>query len=163
MSARYSYRPKLRKNSFKSEEAFLDEVYAYFQSVEENGVADVKHFFYKGELTREDTEKRRPFTESGLRVSLGISKDAFDKCCKQWPHAGSLIKDTIENQTFEGAAIGDFNAPLITRNLGLADKTESHIGGIPDAEPIEIVLTPIKSGTYLADPPSDVETRAEEG
>jgi hypothetical protein len=80
---------------------------------------------------------KRPYTKKGLCIFLGVNQSYFrtfeDKHrknpvaaerTKEWLQCIDLIYDVIENQQFEGATSGFFNAMIISRQLGLADKSE---------------------------------------
>ncbi len=85
----------------------------------------------------------RPYTISGLLLYAGASDSfwrQFKSDCKAGKHDKDFltvideIETTIYTQKFEGAAVGAFNANIIARDLGLADKSE-HTG--KDGGPIE--------------------------
>jgi hypothetical protein len=68
----------------------------------------------------------RPFTIHGLCVFAGISVQTFDNYSKnkEFLEVTTRIREIIYNQKFEGAAVGAYNANIIARDLGLADKKE---------------------------------------
>lgn len=75
----------------------------------------------------------RPFTIHGLCIYLDCSTSYFRNLKHE--QAGKdqdfltvieRIQEVIYNQKFEGAAAGFFNANIISRDLGLAERTESH-------------------------------------
>lgn len=70
----------------------------------------------------------RPYTITGFLIYIDAS-ESFWKEFKKAGHEGFLpiihtIEKIIYTQKFEGAAIGAFNANIISRELGLADKKE---------------------------------------
>ncbi|WP_461490202.1 DNA-packaging protein [Pontibacter sp. HJ8] len=85
----------------------------------------------------------RPYTLSGLCLYLDCSQSYFREF-KSNPPQGSedfltvitRIEEIIYTQKFEGAAVGVFNANIIARDLGLADKKE--INGSVDTTPIDL-------------------------
>lgn len=70
----------------------------------------------------------RPYSLSGLCFYLQCNEKYFQKFNlsknKQFAQVISDIRQVIETQQFEGATVGAFNASIIARKLGLADKQE---------------------------------------
>lgn len=74
---------------------------------------------------------KRPFTLHGICLYFGCSTDYF-RAFKSQEREGkedfitviSEIEQTIYDNKFSGAASGFFNANIIARDLGLADKSE---------------------------------------
>ena len=74
----------------------------------------------------------RPYTLSGLCLYLDASTgwwrrfryDCEEKNDKDFLTVIARIEEVIETQQFEGACVGAFNANIIARKLGLADKQE---------------------------------------
>jgi hypothetical protein len=66
----------------------------------------------------------RPFTISGFSVHAGISVQTFDSYSKteEFLEVTTRIRDIIFTQKFEGAAVGAYNANLISRDLQLIDQ-----------------------------------------
>lgn len=81
---------------------------------------------------REITPTSRPYSLTGLCIYVGASSmwwRNFKEKCKNEEDEDFLIvitrvEETIETQQFEGACVGAFNASIISRKLGLADKQE---------------------------------------
>lgn len=69
----------------------------------------------------------RPYSISGLCVHLGIDFTTWKEYCKRegFTHICTRAEEIIETQQLEGAAVGAFNASIIARKLGLADKQET--------------------------------------
>lgn len=84
------------------------------------------------ELTEVSVPKARPFTITGLCLFWGVNSVYLANFKRNEVYANnpdfskviSDIEETIRTQKFEGAASGFFNANIISRDLGLADKTE---------------------------------------
>lgn len=80
----------------------------------------------------------RPYSLSGLCLYLGCNSAYFRTFKAQMPEGEedfntviSRIEEVIYTQQFEGATVGAYNANIIARNLGLADKKEvEHSGGM---------------------------------
>ena len=68
-----------------------------------------------------------PYTITGLCVDLGISLDTWINYKKRSDFLDIIndIEQIIYSQKFEGAAAGVYNANIIARDLGLAEKTEN--------------------------------------
>lgn len=96
---------------------------------------------------------QRPYSIEGLCNHLDISVETFNNYSKASGYETyfgvcSRIRQTIDNQHFEGGMVGSFNANIVTRKLGLADKRE--LTG-KDGNPIEIVSDPLqKLREYVA-------------
>lgn len=76
----------------------------------------------------EKTPTARPYSMSGLCIYLGCGQGYFyefkKNCSKDLSDIITRIEEVIETQQFEGATVGAFNANIIARKLGLADKKE---------------------------------------
>lgn len=81
-----------------------------------------------------DIETERPLTILGLTQFWGVNRHYLSEFLegikgkpeeKDFSAVISHLKDVIERQQIEGAMIGAFNANLVSRLNGLADKTEN--------------------------------------
>lgn len=75
-----------------------------------------------------DKPTARPYTITGLCLYLDCGKNYWEQF-KKAEHEGfsgviTRIEEIIYTQKFEGAVVGAFNASIIARDLGLADKQE---------------------------------------
>lgn len=83
-------------------------------------------------VQQEVTPTSRPYSLTGFCIYVGASSQwwrSFREDCKVKNDKGFLeviarVEETIETQQFEGACVGAFNANIIARKLGLADKQE---------------------------------------
>lgn len=80
-----------------------------------------------GEIVKLETE--RPYSISGLCNHLDISYQTFDNYSKAegyetYFEVCARIKQIVDTQYFEGGMVGAFNANIVTRKLGLSEKTE---------------------------------------
>lgn len=86
----------------------------------------VKSGIYAGRIIKIPTAK--PYSLSGLCLYIGCDQSYFRKfkghCDKDFITIITRIEEVIETQQFEGAVVGAFNANIIARKLGLADKQE---------------------------------------
>lgn len=104
----------------------------YFDWASANPLEEEKLFAYEGKVFPGTASKMRPFTLSGLSLFLGISQQSW----RDWRNPGhdnyredlapviAWAETVIWTQKFEGAAAGLLNANIISRDLGLADKSE---------------------------------------
>lgn len=96
--------------------------------------------------TRLDSEsKRRPLSMYGFCAFLGVSRKWFEMRLKTLEEKGegrtedeedyftamSRAKSIIEMQQYDGASVGDFNATLTMRALGLGDRVDMTSDGAP--------------------------------
>lgn len=115
-------------------------------------IVEPKIFSTKTGVVKGDLDKVRPLTLNGLCNYIGMHPGTWDDWKKRelllFDDAGSYtffmevllqIESIIYDDQFQGAAVNMFNAGIIQRKLGLADKTENtglvsvHIQG-KDAE-----------------------------
>ena len=74
---------------------------------------------------------QRPYTIAGFCIFCECSRDWWNKLRdnknNEFFRVIARIDDIIYNQKFEGAAVGAFNANIISRDLGLTDKKEINL------------------------------------
>jgi hypothetical protein len=129
---------------------FLAGVAAYFKWCEDHPLLEEKVFMYKGGIVRANESRMRPFTKKGLASFLGMPESrltGYKRRGEDWSDAMEIVEQTIYTQKFEGADAGLLNSTIISRDLGLAEKTE--VTGTEGGAPIAFTLAPIKSGTFL--------------
>lgn len=77
---------------------------------------------------QEVTPNARPYSLTGFCIYVGAStvwwRKFKESAGKDFLSVIARIEETIETQQFEGACVGAFNANIIARKLGLADKQE---------------------------------------
>lgn len=116
--------PRIFLQASEFKKAALD----YFLWAEDHPMLEEQVFQHKGAIVRADRHKLRPFTKQGLASYLGIPVSRLDSYKQrkdpEWAEAVEMIEQIIYDQKFTGAAAGLLNAPLIARDLGLADKNE---------------------------------------
>ena len=116
-----------RDKLFSSADLLWEAACEYFQWCEDNP-------WYKIDFKGKDAEEvkiptARPFTIQGLCRFLDCSSSYFrefkrspPKDSKDFLTVITRIEETIYQHKFEGAVVGAFNANIISRDLGLADK-----------------------------------------
>lgn len=119
-----------RDKLFETPELMWEAACEYFKWCEENPLIAID---YKGkDAEKVEIPKMRPFTLHGLCSYLGCNTQYF-KTFKAQSHGKhedfntviTRIEETCYNQKFTGAACDLLNANIISRDLGLADKTEN--------------------------------------
>lgn len=129
-----------RDKIFATAEILWDAACEYFQWCEDNPLKEEQAMKIKVDRDTEEIKmiqlsKLRPFTMHGLCNYLGVNtkyffdfeeviKDKQDKASKDFSEVCTRIREIIYNQKFTGATVGFFNANIIARDLGLADKSE---------------------------------------
>lgn len=122
---------------FNTPELLWEAACEYFQGVNDNPITSTN----KAGITE---KKRRPYTILALCLYLDCSQDWFYKMERRYKEQNheaflkviSNIRAVITTQKFEGAAAGDFNATIISRDLGLIEQTANQLSG-PEGGPIQ--------------------------
>lgn len=120
---------------FKTAEELLEACCEYFQWVEDNPLWEEKAFAYEGEVTYANVAKPRVMTIQALCTFIGVTHPTW----LNWRRDRTDLKDVIAwaesvvyCNKFEGASAGLYNANIIARDLGLADRNElSGVNGGP--------------------------------
>lgn len=119
-----------RDKIFSSPSIFLEAAMEYFESADKNP-------WFKNEVVKTGQEAgkllpvptQRPYTIEALCIFLDITHKTFlnyekDEKYKDFFQVFTHVRDMIENNQFEGATVGAYNANIIARKLGLADRKE---------------------------------------
>lgn len=133
-------RPRL----FTTPEYLWEAACEYFQYCNENPW--VKRVFVGKDALPEEVPTAKPYTITGLCLFLGCGSSYWrnfklklatenpefeykisDNCKADFAAVIEQIEETIYTQKFEGAAVGAFNANIISRDLGLVDKQSKEI------------------------------------
>lgn len=122
-----------RDKLFETPDLMWEAACEYFQWCEDNPYIKseakvVSGFKESGSVEIAELPVLRPFTIQGLCLYLDCNTKYFYDF-KDAKHEGfseilTRIMEIIYNQKFSGAASGFFNANIIARDLGLADKKE---------------------------------------
>ena len=128
-----------RDKLFATPELLWEAACEYFQWCDENPWTTRKAIQGKKIVTenqqqtqQEVTPTSRPYSLMGLCVYLGtctswwrsFRDDCTSKEDEDFLAVIARVEETIKTQQFEGACVGAFNANIIARTLGLADKQE---------------------------------------
>lgn len=118
-----------RDKLFASPELLWEAACEYFEWCD-------KHPWIKKDWVGKDADQidrptQRPYTLTALCLYLNCNTAYFRTFKKQLPEGEELfneiitrIEECIFTMKYEGACVGAFNANIISRDLGLADKTE---------------------------------------
>jgi hypothetical protein len=119
-----------RDKIFSSPEVFLKEAYSYFEQCNKNP-------WYKNEVVKGGPNAgkilkvptQRPYTIKALCIYLNITEQTFlnyekDENYQDFFEVFTHVREIIENNQLEGATVGAYNANIIGRLLGLADKQD---------------------------------------
>lgn len=123
--------PEGEEGARKLQEACED----YFQWCEDNPLQEDKAFSYEGDVFHTNLAKVRAFTLNGLCLFVDISGETWRLWRTERQDLLGVMtwaEQVIRDQKFVAAAAGLLNANIISRDLGLADRTEvSGPGGGP--------------------------------
>lgn len=118
---------------FKKPNVLLKECYEYFKWMDQNPYKRQVNMVVDKTVKLTTTDHPRPYTWQGLCLYLDIHESAF-RWFKKNAHGGYTdefkkvidhIEKIIYNNKFSGAAVGLFNANIISRDLGLVDKVDN--------------------------------------
>jgi hypothetical protein len=108
---------------------------AYFDWVEQNPRYREEVSFFQGVPTHTNVALRRVSSIGGLCLHLGIDNDTWLNWRKERPDLKDVIARAdlaIATDQLEGGMAGEYNGVIVSRVLGLADKSElSGPGGRP--------------------------------
>lgn len=129
------------KAVYETPDELLNAAAKYFEWCEATPLLEEQASHYQGTVIRYDVNKARAFTKTGLANYLGITTHQLNayktRADEEWAEVAELIEQVIYAQKFEHAAAGLLNANIISRDLGLADKSE--LSG-PGGEPLQTVV-----------------------
>lgn len=118
---------KGKKAAYGSADELWRAACEYFEWATDNPLIEERPMNIAGQLVMAEVKKARVFTFSALCFDLDVSYSTY----KGWRNDETLaeacdwIDNVIYTQKFEGAVAGIFNAGIISRDLGLTEKTES--------------------------------------
>lgn len=139
---------------FSSPEQLWSLCQDYFEWIEENPLLEAKTFCHKGLLVKDEVPRMRAMSIRGLCVHLGMNVDTWYDYKKkdEFKEVVNHVSTLIFNQKFEGAAGGQLNALIISRDLGLVEQSKNQmVGGDEDDAPIsqDIRVTLVKPGDIV--------------
>lgn len=117
-----------RDKLFSSPELLLESAMDYFDWCDENPWKKTKKVTKPQGITTEEEPTQRPYSKTGWFHFIKCSDTwltEFKKTAdKDFLRVIEEVENFISTQQFEGATVGAFNANIIARTLGLADKQE---------------------------------------
>lgn len=129
-----------RDKIFANPETMLEACYEYFKYQTEERLWLKKEAVKGGEFTGQiiDVPTATPFSFRLLCSFLHVNSQYFNefektltpkenKIHKDFSEVITHIREVIEEQQLEGATVGAFNANIVARRLGLADKMNNDI------------------------------------
>lgn len=123
-----------RDTLFADAQALLHAAYEYFEYCD-NTPHEINDFISSGPKAgrKVKVETARLYTLSGLCIYLDCGQSYFRNfklspaCTEDFKAVITRIEEIIETQQLEGAAAGFFNANIISRKLGLAEKVDTSV------------------------------------
>ncbi len=120
-----------REKIFATPEILLAAAEEYFHHTSKRKWIKIEYKTVGPTLKKVKIPTDTPFTIAGLCIFLGVNSSYFRQFKKNnKDHEGfssviAHIEDIMDAQKFEGAAVGAFNANIISRDLGLKEQTEN--------------------------------------
>lgn len=165
MAQLWNIKPKVwTTRIFNDPEALTEKAGEYFEWCDANPLHRVELVKFQGGATQAQVPLGRPYTMDGLTVFLGVTGSYFRTVkgrIKERIDAGKpnendeellRVIETIEqicrDQNVSGASVGIFNAALVARIHGIADKVENHNTG--DAV-VRVVVRDQQTADYLSE------------
>ena len=111
------------RRMFETPEELQAACFEYFDWADANPLQEEKVF---GTGLKAKVAHPRALTQRGLCVYIGMTQQAWRRYRENPTFAElcEMVEDIIFEQKFAGAAAGIFNATIISRDLGLTDKTD---------------------------------------
>lgn len=139
-----------RDRLFADPEALRESCLEFFQWYEDNPLQSEKVGFSEGCAVRATVNHPRAMTIKGLCLFLNISENTYYTWKKDRDDLAEVLEwaeQIIWGQKFGAAAAGLLNANIISRELGLADKTEHNV-----TAPMLIINPPAGERPYPVPP-----------
>lgn len=116
---------------FSSPEKMWEAAKEYFEYIDANPWLTHEQKVVGKEVIEVEIKHPIPYTMQGLLLFMGVARSYLrvfkldkEKCTPDFLAVIEKIEDIIYNQKFTGASVDLFNANIIARDLGLADKKE---------------------------------------
>lgn len=139
-----------RDRLFSDPEALRESCLEFFKWYEENPIQSEKIGFSEGVAVRAIINHPRAMTIKALCLFLGIGESTYHAWKKDREDLSEVLEwaeQVIWGQKFGAAAAGLLNANIISRELGLADKTEMAV-----QSPVLIINPPEGERPYPVPP-----------
>lgn len=117
---------------FKNSEDLLRAALAYFDYVMDTPIISIKPMASGGGIDLVEVPLRKAFTIQGLCVHAGITRMSWynwrntkgDQYRPDLAEAIASIEDLMQDDSLTGSQAGIYNANIVSRLLGLIDKSE---------------------------------------
>lgn len=126
-----------RDKLWQEPEQFFEAALEYFEWCEANPIGRVD-VVRGGDHAGAQIEAKvpRPYSMGGLCIYLDISTDTFRNYEKNEKYSDFFevfrkVREIIDTQKMDGAYVGNYNANIVARDLGLVDKKDIESGGKP--------------------------------
>lgn len=116
-----------RPQTYDNPEDLAKACVGYFEWCEQNVIEEEVLVNFQGVTTKETKAHPVPMILRGLCNFIGVNESTWRIWRQTRPDLSTTMawaEEVIYKQKFAGAASGQFNANLIARSLGLADKSE---------------------------------------
>lgn len=113
-----------REKIFSSPDILLEAACEYFEATDRRKW--IKTEFNGKDAIKCEVPTETPYTLTGLFLYLDIDRKTWDlyRQREEFIPVITRVEAIIYTQKFEGASVGAFNASIIARDLGLADKKD---------------------------------------
>lgn len=120
-----------RPRKVKTPQELMKIFQEYLKDREQRSISQVeKETGYVGDNTivkEKIKTKQYPISIRDFCVFLGVSRHWWNELPEDFLEVRSTISDVLENHQLNGALVGEYNANIVARLVGLADKVE-HTG-----------------------------------
>ena len=154
-----------RDKLFATPELLWEAACEYFEWCEKNPLKETKAFAFQGIITTDKVPVMRAMTLSQLCFYLNCNESYFRTFKSQlrieqqdFNTVIAEIEGTIYNQKFQGAAANLLNANIISRDLGLIDRSETDVtSGGQSLPPVVINIQPLSDSEKLPSSEDEIE------
>ncbi len=124
-----SIAPPWNRKVVDSAEALWKHFMAYIAESDDSPLKEQKAFSTKSGLVYAEVNKLRPYSIDAFLNFMGMAKSTWVKMRREetetlMVETMELIESVVSDQMFQGAAAGLLNANIVSRRLGLVEKTE---------------------------------------
>lgn len=117
-----------KPRAYETPEDLMEACVEYFEWCDINPLFEDKLMAVGGDAVNRNLIKKRAPTLQGLTTHLGIHRVTWNKWRTSQPDFAdviAMVDNAMEAIQLEGASAGIFNGQIISRLIGLVDKTES--------------------------------------
>lgn len=126
-----------RPLNFETPIDLWNEVVNYFQWVDSNPI--IKQDFKGKDADKVDYELQRPYTWQSLYVYLGVTNLDYYKTKDEFLGILTHIGNIIYSCKYDGALVGIFNYSMVSRDLGLMERSDITSNGNEIKQPTTVI------------------------